>query len=419
MDTEQWFQWFLLEYGRLTHAEFRRTLQTEAGAADPAVVPQFAAFRSAERAAADGIAALPLPVELRPASEQWLIAGRSRHTRRAYLLDLGDWLRWLERRDGDPRRAGPDDVAAYRDGLDLAAAGINRRLSALSSWYDRLGISNPVRVDRPALNRGRSPTRTLTGAETRLLLEAADAAVPAGDHPRARVARRDRMLVRLLAELGLSVAEATHLSVADLPVADPPDTVDGPALVIRGAGGVRDLIPTPTLRAHLDQLAEERRRTLLTDQIRREFTYGQPSADHAALYAELDRRDRLPADWIDPAMDDRLAALATRPRALDAYRSYRARRDAIDRLTASELAAAQPAGLLLATATGRPLRQAQVFTTVRRLARAAGLADPDRISPRGLRATAARALLDAGVALHEVQNRFGHTDPRTTTRYRL
>lgn len=403
---------FLLAFGRLPRAEFRRGLQETAGMLDPAPVAQFAAARRRERAITDGIAALPLPPELREATESWLTAGRSPHTRRAYLLDLGGWLRWIDQLGIDPRRAGPEDAAAYRAGLALAAAGVTRRLSALSSWYDRLGIDNPIRAIRTAPDRGPSLTRTLTRDETRLLLAAADAMTSTGEHARARASRRDRVLVRLLAELGLNVAEATVLSMADLSI-----TTDGLAVMIRGIGKFRDLTPSPTLQAHLNQLAAERRRTLLIDRLRREFTWGQPAVDHPALYAELDHRDQLPADWSDPAMDKRLAALAARPHALEVYQIYRTRRDAIYRFTTGELAVEQPAGLLLATGTGQPLRQAQVFATVRRLARAAGLADPEGVGPRGLRATAARAMLEDGHMLREVQQRLGHADPRTTARY--
>lgn len=53
--------------------------------------------------------------------------------------------------------------------------------------------------------------------------------------------------------------------------------------------------------------------------------------------------------------------------------------------------------------------------TVKRLARRAGIAR--RISPHGLRHSSITCALDAGVALHDVQEAASHADPRTTMRY--
>jgi integrase len=58
-----------------------------------------------------------------------------------------------------------------------------------------------------------------------------------------------------------------------------------------------------------------------------------------------------------------------------------------------------------------------VFRLVRRLARDAGIAGWERLSPHSLRhafATTARA---EGVPLEDVQDAMGHADPRTTRRY--
>jgi site-specific recombinase XerD len=95
--------------------------------------------------------------------------------------------------------------------------------------------------------------------------------------------------------------------------------------------------------------------------------------------------------------------------ALDAYLDARARTAGVgvDRL----------AGPLLVTAGGARLDRHAVFRLVRRLARAAGIAAADRLSPHSLRhafATTARA---EGVPLEDVQDAMGHADPRTTRRY--
>ena len=75
------------------------------------------------------------------------------------------------------------------------------------------------------------------------------------------------------------------------------------------------------------------------------------------------------------------------------------------------------AGPLFVTATGARIDRHAVFRLVRRLARTAGIAGWERLSPHSLRhafATTARA---EGVALEDVQDAMGHADPRTTRRY--
>jgi integrase/recombinase XerD len=74
-------------------------------------------------------------------------------------------------------------------------------------------------------------------------------------------------------------------------------------------------------------------------------------------------------------------------------------------------------GPLFITSAGARLDRHAVFRLVRRLARQAGIASWDRLSPHSLRhafATAARA---EGVPLEDVQDAMGHADPRTTRRY--
>ena len=75
------------------------------------------------------------------------------------------------------------------------------------------------------------------------------------------------------------------------------------------------------------------------------------------------------------------------------------------------------AGPLFVTSAGARIDRHAVFRLVRRLARQAGIAGWERLSPHSLRhafATAARA---EGVPLEDVQDAMGHADPRTTRRY--
>jgi integrase/recombinase XerD len=74
-------------------------------------------------------------------------------------------------------------------------------------------------------------------------------------------------------------------------------------------------------------------------------------------------------------------------------------------------------GPLFVTAGGGRIDRHSVFRLVRRLARQAGIAGGERLSPHSLRhafATTARA---EGVPLEDVQDAMGHADPRTTRRY--
>ena len=72
---------------------------------------------------------------------------------------------------------------------------------------------------------------------------------------------------------------------------------------------------------------------------------------------------------------------------------------------------------LIATATGRRMRPADVWLLMRRLAKEAGLAEADRIGPHSLRHTAATLAREAGAELADLQDWLGHADPRTTRRY--
>jgi integrase/recombinase XerD len=84
--------------------------------------------------------------------------------------------------------------------------------------------------------------------------------------------------------------------------------------------------------------------------------------------------------------------------------------------TGQELVTAAGEGLpIFTTATGKRWAPSEAFRTVQRLARVAGI--EGEISPHSLRHAFATIALDAGVALHDLQDSMGHADPRTTRRY--
>lgn len=72
-------------------------------------------------------------------------------------------------------------------------------------------------------------------------------------------------------------------------------------------------------------------------------------------------------------------------------------------------------GPVFRTRTGRRLDRHAGQKVVRRLARQAGITKT--ISPHSLRHSFVTVALDAGVALHRVQDAAGHADPRTTQAY--
>jgi integrase/recombinase XerD len=74
-------------------------------------------------------------------------------------------------------------------------------------------------------------------------------------------------------------------------------------------------------------------------------------------------------------------------------------------------------GPLFRTSTGARIDRHSVFRLVRRLAREAGIAEADRLSPHSLRHAFATTARSEGVPLEDVQDAMGHADPRTTRRY--
>ena len=75
------------------------------------------------------------------------------------------------------------------------------------------------------------------------------------------------------------------------------------------------------------------------------------------------------------------------------------------------------AGPLLVTRTGRRLDPSNVRRLLRRLARDAAIAAPDRVHPHLLRHTWVTLALAEGAEITDVQDGAGHADPRTTQGY--
>lgn len=74
-------------------------------------------------------------------------------------------------------------------------------------------------------------------------------------------------------------------------------------------------------------------------------------------------------------------------------------------------------GPIFVTTSGRRLDRTAAWRLLHRLARNAGIAAAEHITPHSTRHAFATAALDAGVPLRDVQDAMGHADPRTTRRY--
>lgn len=95
--------------------------------------------------------------------------------------------------------------------------------------------------------------------------------------------------------------------------------------------------------------------------------------------------------------------------ALDRYLAWRA---ACDGVEVTELR-----GALFVTGDGFALTRHDIYRFVRRLAKAAGLANADQISPHSFRHAWNRMARRRGAELEDRQRAMGHKDPRTTRRY--
>ena len=152
-------------------------------------------------------------------------ANRSVHTRRAYASDLADLLRF---HDGSASSITPDILRSFFATIaHLAAASRARKEASIASflaWAYRHELipADPIRrVDRVHLDPP-VPRGLRTGEVAAIL-----AAIPAQR-------RRDRLLFRLIAELGLRVGEALSLQVEAVDL-----TRDDEHVSVLGKGGRR------------------------------------------------------------------------------------------------------------------------------------------------------------------------------------
>ncbi len=149
------------------------------------------------------------------AFEFFAVSIRNQNTRRAYARSAADFAAWCEQNGiTDVRQVQPVHVAAYIEGLQIAAPSIKQRLAALRMLFDWLVIGqvvpmNPtgsVRGPRHSVTKGK--TSALSADETRALLDSIDTS--------ATIGLRDRALIGLMVYTFARVGAAIQMRVEDV-----------------------------------------------------------------------------------------------------------------------------------------------------------------------------------------------------------
>jgi integrase/recombinase XerD len=153
-----------------------------------------------------------------PAEVEWFANIDNKRTRRAYHIDLRDFMQFVVfRRPEEFRLVTRAHVIAWRKHLEsreLAGATMRRKLAALSSLFEYLCdqnavTHNPVKgVKRPPVDSYEGKTPALGDHQARQLL--------AAPHPETRKGTRDRAILSMLLYHGLRREELTTLRVRDL-----------------------------------------------------------------------------------------------------------------------------------------------------------------------------------------------------------
>ncbi len=140
---------------------------------------------------------------------------RNPNTRKAYARAADEFATWCELHGiADVRQVQPVHVAAYIEGLQIAAPSIKQRLAALRMLFDWLVIgqvmpTNPassVRGPRHSVKKGKTPV--LSADEARALLDAIDITTAIG--------LRDRALIGLMVYTFARVGAAIKMRVEDV-----------------------------------------------------------------------------------------------------------------------------------------------------------------------------------------------------------
>ncbi|MBC8423596.1 site-specific tyrosine recombinase XerD [bacterium] len=170
----------------------------------------------------------------------------------AYARDVHGWRAWAETHDlADPAAAGPQELRAYLiDSAERLGPRSRARLVSTLRSFHRFLAAEGLATRDPTLTLlsprvGRKLPVVLSQAQVERLLDAPDAATPAGE--------RDRAILEVLYGCGLRVSELCGVDPPDL---DPRDA----SLRVRGKGNKERLVPVgaPALRVLRAYLASGR-----------------------------------------------------------------------------------------------------------------------------------------------------------------
>lgn len=151
----------------------------------------------------------------RRAFEFFAVNIRNPNTRKAYVRAASEFATWCAGRGlNDLRQVQPVHVAAYIEGLQLAAPSVKQRLAALRMLFDWLVVGqvlpmNPasaVRGPRHSVKKGKTPV--LSAQEVRALIDAIDTTTVIG--------LRDRALIGLMVYTFARVGAATQMRLEDV-----------------------------------------------------------------------------------------------------------------------------------------------------------------------------------------------------------
>ena len=149
------------------------------------------------------------------AFEFFAVTIRNPNIRKAYTRAAADFATWCELHGiADVRQVQPVHVAAYIEGLQIAAPSIKQRLAALRMLFDWLVVgqvmpTNPagsVRGPRHSVKKGKTPV--LAAEEARALIDAIDTSTVIG--------LRDRALIGLMVYTFARVGAAIKMRVEDV-----------------------------------------------------------------------------------------------------------------------------------------------------------------------------------------------------------
>lgn len=190
-----------------------------------------------------------------PSEVEWIANLVNPRTRRAYRMDIRDFMRFAGiRQPGELARVVRAQVIAWRQSLQargLSPATIRRKLAALSALFNHLCevnavLHNPTRgVKRPPGNAQEGKTPAISDAQARALLEAPSAETLRGV--------RDRAVLSVLLYHGLRRDEVCRLKVQDLQL-----RAGVFHLRVHGKGGKIRFVPAhPATMARIDAYLEQ------------------------------------------------------------------------------------------------------------------------------------------------------------------